>query len=353
MKRTINHNEYKFSEGDIAIEKLRFWTENPRVHTNIHSIYVPAKDVDYNDSQLQEKIYHELKNRDNVRELRSQIETQGGLTEALIVRKSPQGDHYDVIEGNQRLAACRMNYEISNQQKFTHLPCEIVPADMSDGDVLSFLCILHIHGKDEWAPFEKASFIKRKVEEYILNGCDKEEAKNRLHKESHISFQEIEKSMITIDLMESAREEKIKNFSYYEVLSINKHTKKIIRDEQVHEPENRSHTKVLISAIKEWNGTALEFRGAIGDVFKDSKATKKFLDGSESLSDASEIAHAKGSTNATYNKVRKFRETLSKEKAGILNLDPTDTLYNKMLFEFNKLHAMVKSIHEALEKKRK
>ena len=384
MKRIINKIEYNFSEDDIAIEKLHFWPENPRIHADIYSIYASAKDVDYNDSQLQVKIYQVLKRRDNVRELRSQLEATGGLTEALIVRKSPQGDYYDVLEGNRRLAACKMNYEKSGGKIFTDIPCEIVPDDMRGGDVLSLLGTLHIQGKSEWSPFARASFIRRKIDEYMSSAdtvfeetlkreglpdsvksllqkslkqiqsnkdTRREQAINRLKDEMGLSLQEIKKATMAVDLMEEANEQKTDNYSYYEVLSINQHTKKIIRDEQMREPENRSHTKVLVSAISTWEGKATDFRDAIGDVFKDTKAAKKFLDGNKNLSDAAEIAHAKGSTNATYNKVKKFRETIIREKTGILSLDPTDTLYKSMAFELKKLHSIIKNIHEALEKK--
>ena len=352
MKRTINQNEYNFSEDDIAIEKLHFWPENPRIHADIYSIYASAKDVDYNDSQLQVKIYQELKRRDNVRELRSQLEATGGLTEALIVRKSPQGDYYDVLEGNRRLAACKMNHETSNYQKFTHLPCEIVPDDMSDGNVLSLLGILHIHGKDEWSPFAKASFIKRKVEEYISDGCGKEEAKNRLREELHISPQEIEKSMITIDLMEYANEEKRNKYSYYEVITTNKDTKKIIDSEWGNEPEDRPKTKRIIGAIKDWESKATEFRSAFQDVFKDKKAEKKFFDRSENLKGAAEFSRDNGSADELLNKVKRFRKNLENidSTLKIVLTDPTAPLHKKLEFEFKKLHKLVEGFHKHLSK---
>lgn len=352
MKRIINQKEYEFSQEDIAIEKLRFWPENPRIHTDVYSIYASAKDVDYDAPQLQEKIYQKLTNRENVRKLRSQLEANGGLVEPLIVRKSPRGNYYDVIEGNRRLAACKMNHEKSDHQKFTHLTCEIISDDIFDGDVLSLLSTLHITGKIEWSPFTTASFIRRYVEEYKSNNLGEEEAKKQLQKELQVSPQKIEKALLTIGLMENAGEIEETKFSYYDVLCTNKHIKKIIVGEQnIQDPESRSSTKVLVGAIKEWEGKATDFRDAINDVFDDSKAKKKFLGGKMDLVDAAEIAHSSGSTDSTIKKVERFRKSIENKKSNILSLDPTDALYKKMIFEFNKLQTTAKKIHDALKKK--
>src|SRR5262245_26572156 len=74
---------------------LRFYVENPRVYSVVRT---------ESDEPSQEEIEAALRQREHVRRLKIDIEANGGLTDAIIVR----GTGCEVVEGNSRLAAYRM-----------------------------------------------------------------------------------------------------------------------------------------------------------------------------------------------------------------------------------------------------
>lgn len=338
MKRKILKEEYNFPESSISIEKLRFWPENPRIYSEVFSFYEENKHEDLNSPQLQEKIFQILKDRDDVRELRRQIEEAGGLTEPLIVRKSLDGN-YDVLEGNRRLAACQMIRERSNENSelynsVSSLMCEVVSKDVEEGVIFSLLGTLHIKGKHPWEPFAKACYIKKRLDD--TNGD-----LSLVEKEVGESQKEIQIQVENIKLMKEADESKESRYSYYDVLNRNRKTQKEIKNSQ----PNRTR---LLEAAKTWSGTAQEFRKDIKDAFDDNKATKKFLKGNKELEEAAEEAREKGSTNVILKRIESFRNSMSKNKKEIISSIPTTP---KLRYEFNKLKRVIEKIDKELEEK--
>ena len=339
MRRRILKEEYNFLESSISIEKLRFWPENPRIYSEVFSLD-EDRHGELNPTQLQEKIFQILKNRDDVRELRRQIEGAGGLTEPLIVRKSSD-DNYDVLEGNRRLAACKMIIEREHSEEGTELynsvsslMCEVVGKDVREGVIFSLLGTLHITGKHPWEPFAKARYIKKRLND--TNGDFRLVAK-----EVGETQKEIQTQVENIKLMEEADEKKESRYSYYDVLNRNKNTQEAMRDSQT----NRTR---LLKVAKTWSGTAQEFRKDLKDTFDDNKATKKFLKGNKNLKEASEEAREKGSTDAILKKIKAFRGSMYKNKKEIISSVPINS---KLKFEFRKLEKLITQIKEELEEK--
>ena len=340
MRRRILKEEYDFSESDISIEKLRFWPENPRIYSEVFSLYEEnTNNEDLSLIQLQEKVFQILKNRNDVRELRQQIEEAGGLTEPLIVRKSLDGN-YDVLEGNRRLAACRMIIDRSDKgselyNSVSSLMCEVVGEDVKKGVIFSLLGTLHITGKHPWEPFAKACYIKKRLKD--TNGDLPVVAK-----EVGESQQEIQTQVANIKLMEETGETKESRYSYYDVLNRNRKTQKAMENTQT----NRAR---LLKVAKTWDGTAQEFRKELRDTFDDGKATKNFLKGSKGLEEAAEEAREKGSTNVITKKIKNFRESIFNNKKDIVSSIPIDA---KLRYEFDKLKQLVKDIDKKLEDKK-
>lgn len=338
MKRKILKEEYNFPESSISIEKLHFWPENPRIYSEVFSFYEENKHEGLNSTQLQEKIFQILKNRDDVRELRRQIEEAGGLTEPLIVRKSLDGN-YDVLEGNRRLAACKMIRERSDENSELYnsvslLMCEVVSEDVKEGVIFSLLGTLHITGKHPWEPFAKACYIKKRLDD--TNGD-----LSLVEKEVGESQKEIQIQVENIKLMKEADESKDSRYSYYDVLNRNRKTQKEIKNSQT----NRTR---LLNAAKTWSGTAQEFRKDLKDAFDDNKATKKFLKGNKELEEAAEEAREKGSTNVILKRIEGFRKSMSKNKKEIISSIPTTP---KLKYEFSKLKRIIEQIDKELEEK--
>ena len=341
MKRVILKKEYNFLESNISIEKLRFWPENPRVYSEIFSLYESTKDRSLNAGQLQEKVFQTLKDRDDVRELRRNIEDAGGLTDPLIVRKNSHDSYYDVLEGNRRLAACRMildridkNSESELYNSVSSLTCEVVDKDIDESVIFSLLGTLHIEGKHPWTPFAKACYIKRRLEN---TGGDL----SVVSKEVGESSQEIQTQIANIKLMEEADEKNETRYSYYDVLNRNRKTKGEMED-------SPSKKKKLLKEAKTWNGTAPQFRAELKDTFDDRNAMKKFLNGKKSLEDAAEEAREKGSTNVILKRIKTFRESTLKDKSEIISSIPTAP---NLKYEFDKLKRLIEQINRELEKK--
>lgn len=90
-KRIIGKNEYEVEERIMFQQEILFWTENPRVYSVLRE--------NGNDNPSQSEIEALMKTTENVKELKVQIEQNGGLIEPLTVVR--RGDDYVAIEGNR------------------------------------------------------------------------------------------------------------------------------------------------------------------------------------------------------------------------------------------------------------
>ncbi len=349
MKRTIAGTEYQFEETDIPIEKLRFWPENPRIYADIYSLY-DEDTPDFTDPQLQEKIYSELKKRNNIRELRGQIEASG-LADPLVVRKSDQDDTYDVLEGNRRLAACKMVLEKGKSKKqtdlikrFSSLPCEMAPEHFSENHVFALLGTWHITGKLQWNPFAKASYVKRRVEALKKEGNSEDSALDITGKELGEKKSTVKALVENIDLMKEANEQDSGKYSFYEVLNSNRTTRKDLK--------NDDYKEQWFEAVRKWKGKAIDFRETIKAAAKNQKALDKFRAGKLTLIRAAEQAENDGSTSVIYQRANKFRRFIADEKPRLKQLDVTDKSFKKLKYEFRVLKTLTTDIFSTLDKKK-
>lgn len=348
MKRTIANTDYQFNEADIPIEKLRFWTGNPRVYADIYSLY-GENVTDLTKSQLQQKIYDELIGHKDVRKLRGQIEN-AGLVEPLIVRKNNRDDIYEVLEGNRRLAACRMILKKARDSKredlinrFLSLSCEIVPENFPESHIFALLGTLHITGKLKWESFATASYIKRRFDSFIREGFSEDIALQSAGNEFGIKKPTVNKCIAIINLMKYAKEKERDKYSFYKVLVTNKVTRNDIKDSAL--------KKRWIKSVQEYKGTAIEFRSAVGAIVKDSRALKKFRYGNLSLETAAQQAIDNGSTDTMYQRVHNFRISMASAKPHLKKMDVTDTAFQKLKFEFKRLKTLSNEIFNILERK--
>lgn len=348
MKRTIANTDYQFKEADIPIEKLRFWTENPRVHAEMYSPY--GEDApNLTQPQLQQQIYEKLKKHNDVRKLREQIES-AGLMDPLIVRKNSRNDTYDVLEGNRRLAACKMILERARSKKqkdlikrFSALSCEITPKDLPESHIFTLLGTLHVTGKLPWEPFAKASYIKRRVEALKREGLIEDDALQSTANELGEKKPTIKIYVANIDLMKFANEKKTTRYSFYDVLNRNTKTRKDLKDSNLR--------KRWVKSIREEWGEATKFRAAVNATVKDPKVLKRFQNGNLNLKSAAQQAVNNGSTDAIVQKVNKFRTSIINAKPRLKKMDVTNKAFNKLKFEFRHLKTLSNELFNILEKK--
>ena len=92
---TIGKQKIPVINCELDQADLKFYPENPRVYSALNSDgSIPS----------QEDIEEHMTKQDHVRELRDDIEKNGGLMEPIYVRDG----EFVVLEGNSRLAAYRL-----------------------------------------------------------------------------------------------------------------------------------------------------------------------------------------------------------------------------------------------------
>ena len=344
-QRTIQGKDYSFGEESVSIKDLRFWIDNPRTYETLFGRYDDKYMPKYPSGQLQEKIYESFAGQDSIRELAHSIE-KDGLLESIIVRKTQDGK-YEVLEGNRRLAACKILYDkarkrknTKEERKLSKIRCEIAPAAISDSDIFALLGILHIKGKNPWSAYAQAKYVKRRAAELdkVGNGVE------LLSKEIDKGKVDIQANISAIGLMADADEEDTTKFSYYDVLVRNREVKKELGDEH--------HKDRWIEAIKTWEGKATDFRTAVKQSGKDPKSRKRFLDGKIDLAEAAETAIENGSTDVIVNKAKKFYEAVERNRKSIISTDSKDPVYNKLRYEFKRIAKLTGGIHVKLEERK-
>lgn len=161
-KITIKGEIIEFHEEELQVDDLLFWPENPRVYSALRKTGI--------EEPTQKDIENIMFSLENVKLLRNSIKVHGGLTHPVFVRNNV------VIEGNSRLAAYRILCK-TNPIEWGKIRCNILPDDMDDDLVFSFIGSIHINGVTEWSPFEQAGYLVRhqqrskKPIEVIANDC--------------------------------------------------------------------------------------------------------------------------------------------------------------------------------------
>ena len=145
---TIGKKEIAIKNCVLSQSELQFYTENPRIYSAVNiSGTIPTQD----------EIQQYMTGLDSVKQLKTSIESNGGVTDPLIVR---DGD-YTVLEGNSRLAAYRL-LAATDPIKWSKVKCQLLPADVEEKTVFTLLGQYHIIGRKDWDPYEQASYLYRR-----------------------------------------------------------------------------------------------------------------------------------------------------------------------------------------------
>ena len=149
----IGNKAIPIKMAEIDIFDLDYYPENPRIN------YVLSK---LGDALDQKTIEESLWKLDSTKELAEDIRKNGGLIEEVLVMGN------QVIEGNSRLCAYRHLYKSTPEEqknKWKKIRAKIILTQIGSKDLFLLLGKLHIKGKTQWDPYEKASYIYKMMEE--------------------------------------------------------------------------------------------------------------------------------------------------------------------------------------------
>ena len=330
-KITFRKKEVPRTDIFVPIKRLAFYPENPRIYSRF------AGTTD----RTQENIQKMLEGMEHVKELRSQIDKDGDVNEHLYCIPIPKeselhGDFdYQVLEGNSRLAALRINKP--TPPPITSVRCFILDfsnysAKETESLIFSLLGQFHITVKTNWESYENAAYIYRRYKNQAV-GLE------NIAKEIGKSKAKVQKMIEAFEMMMKAEDENRKHWSYYEAFVSSTKIKKYRKE--YHDLDNR-----VVSLIKDEKfPRAMDMRDKLPDILGDKKARKIFFTEEETdpFEEALEIAQLSGNTDSTFKKVQRFRMDLAtadtrKEIRKLLQNKNTE---KKTKFELDKISRFV------------
>jgi hypothetical protein len=204
---TLDGKKVVVRNQDIPVEALYLDKKNPRIAHTVSLEFGPIA------SELDSAIEELLWSDPDVRDLYKQVLGNGGLIERIIVRPS-----HVVAEGNCRLVVYRkLHAKFKQDPRWQHVPARLLPEDIPEKVIALLLGQMHVTGKNEWTPFEKAGHVYKLHNEYTLT---QGEIASRLRMSKSKVNQLIRafEAMQTIYLEKYNAPGAIRKFSYFEEL---------------------------------------------------------------------------------------------------------------------------------------
>jgi hypothetical protein len=143
---------------DLPLSSVKLDPANPRVANTVAvNQYGQGEEMQ---RQLQELLWADP----DVRSLYQSILANRGLVERIIVRANGV-----VAEGNCRTVVYRKLAEnFPTDPTWRAIPARVLPADITDRQIAVLLGELHVGGKNQWSPFEKAGHIHKLFHQHGL-----------------------------------------------------------------------------------------------------------------------------------------------------------------------------------------
>lgn len=134
----------------LPIEQLELDPSNPRIQYRL-SLIEDREDLDTVILDLSE-----------VKELKKDIEGNGGLRERPYVQLNRETNKYKVIEGNCRTVCIRdLHRKYTTDARWSSVPVRVFPENLSGKQIAIFLSDQHVSGKIPWKAHEQAGQIYR------------------------------------------------------------------------------------------------------------------------------------------------------------------------------------------------
>jgi hypothetical protein len=323
---TLSGREIPIERKMLTLNSLKFYTDNPRVYSLVHT--------DGDDEPDQERIQHALEKMDHVKQLIQAIRENGGLTDPLLVRGSDKA----VLEGNSRLAA----YNVLSRRdpiKWNSVKCDVVTEKLKNEDVTTLLSSYHIIGRKSWNPFEQAGMFWR----WHKEGTPLDEILKRVEGMG-ISAKLIKKWIEVYSFMVEQHDTTPNRWSHYDELLKNRDIKKV-------DTENTRFIKTVAKQIKTGEiKRAVDVRTKVTKIAKArGRALKNFVEEGKSLDKCYEVAVAGGATHVLYNKIHKFREVIGAPETRTEVHDMPSRIADKCRFDLEKIQCYITRLLKQLK----
>ena len=284
---TLRQKEVPLIVDNVDNQKLRFYSENPRIYSHIWS---------EGREPTQQEIFDVLSKTEHVREvLLPSIRANGGLIEPLLVRRNV------VLEGNSRLAAYRLlsDSDRENPEKWRFVRVRRLPDDISEADVFALLGEYHIVGKKDWAPFEQAGYLYRRHKTHGIGEAE-------LKKEIGISAHKIRHLIRVYQFMRDHNDQNPSRWSYYDELLKGRKFAEAVE-------KYPDFNQIVIEKINSGEiERAVDLRDRLPLITNAGGNTlKKFMAGAYSFEQAVSDARMRGAGNYNHKKLNEFRQWLA------------------------------------------
>lgn len=290
-KITIGNKDFDVQERILEHHELLFYEDNPRIYSILKKEENPI---------TQHGIEEILSTMEHVKKLRSSIEQNGGIIDPLIVIE--RENNYIVLEGNSRLAAYRLLYK-KDPIKWQKVKCSVLAKDIKDDDIFTLLGQYHLVGRKDWSVFEQAAYLYRKKQSSQIET-------DILAKNVGLTLGNVEQYLRVYTFMLENNDLRPDKWSYYDEYLKNRGIKK-------YRETNPDIDEVIVSQIKtDEIKQAIDIRDVLGTVAKGTDKTAKRLmkdviEKKATIYDAHDRFESTGRTGGAYNKIKKFRETIT------------------------------------------
>ena len=292
---TIGKKDFQITETIMNQQDLVFYVENPRVYSVIRE--------NGNDNPSQHDIEMYMRSMEHVKELKVQIEQNGGLLEALLVVQ--KADEYVVLEGNSRLAAYRILYE-GNPSKWGKVRVNLLPDTITEEEIFTLIGSVHLNKKKDWTVFEQAAYVYRQKQ---LQKCPD----STLAKKVGLSAPTVKKYIDVYQFMVNANDTIQSHWNYYEQYVTSK-------DIQKYRDTYPEMDDVVVKQIKTGQiKMAKDIRDKLGKIAKASdkgsnRIMRDYINESVDIDEAYTRFEATGKSGNNYGKIKDFRVLMTSDE---------------------------------------
>lgn len=326
---TIGKKKFQTEEKEMNQQELFFYVDNPRVYSTLRE--------NGNMNPSQQEIETLMRKTENVKELKVQIEQNGGLIEPLIVVF--RNDNYIVLEGNSRLAAYRILAE-SNPAKWSKVSVQVLPEDITETDIFTLIGTYHLVKKKDWTVYEQAAYVYRQKQ---LLGCPT----TTLAKQVGLSVPTVKKYIEVYEFMKQSDDTVQSHWNFYEQYVMNKG----IKGYRDHYPEMDT---TIVGQIKTGKiKQAKDIRDKLGKIAQAKDKTSKHImqdviEGRTDLDEAYIRFEATGKSGNTYNKIKEFRTLMTSDE--FKKVVKAEAVGNRaILFELKKIKKEINKLVKELD----
>ena len=240
---------------------------------------------------------------EHVKELKAQIEQNGGLLEALLVVQ--RNGEYIVLEGNSRLAAYRILYE-SNPSKWGKVRVKLLPDTITEEEIFTLIGSVHLNKKKDWTVFEQAAYVYRQRQ---IQKCPD----STLAKKVGLSAPTVKKYVDVYQFMVNANDTVQSHWNYYEQYVMSK-------DIQRYRDTYPEMDDLVVKQIKTGQiKTAKDIRDKLGKIAKatdkgSNRIMRDYIAGSIDVDEAYTRFEATGKSGNNYGKVKDFRVLMTSDE---------------------------------------